>query len=201
MRLTTIFSFVIDILFSCLLQLRSTEYYRRVTSYNYSGNPWQYNRFMWHRRSAITQVPSNKLPTRRNNFPVYYPEVYLQLNMFRAFSLPSSGAQWLQWQPLVLPSYRGDNRAVFVVGFGRPDHEHRPPLHIILCSLTATIICKRHATCLWRWIWSCRLKSVKFSGCVPLLPVGGGSCWSVFWGRKLNCLDVWRSSTEQLTSH
>jgi len=28
--------------------------------------------------------------------------------MFRAFSRPSSGGQWLQWQPLVLPSYRGD---------------------------------------------------------------------------------------------
>jgi hypothetical protein len=36
--------------------------------------------------------------------------------MFRAFSLPSSVAQSLQWQPLVLPSYRGDSRAVFVVG-------------------------------------------------------------------------------------
>jgi hypothetical protein len=36
--------------------------------------------------------------------------------MFRAFSRLSSGAQWLQWQPLVLPSYRGDSRAVFVVG-------------------------------------------------------------------------------------
>ena len=28
-------------------------------------------------------------------------------------SRPSSGAQWLQCQPLVLPSYRGDSRAVF----------------------------------------------------------------------------------------
>ena len=37
-------------------------------------------------------------------------------SLFRAFSRPSSGAQWLQWQPLVLPSYRGDSRAVFVVG-------------------------------------------------------------------------------------
>ena len=36
-------------------------------------------------------------------FPVYYPDVYLQLNMFRAFSRPSSGAQWLQWQPVVSP--------------------------------------------------------------------------------------------------
>jgi len=28
--------------------------------------------------------------------PVYYPDVYLQLNMFRASSRPSSGAQQLQ---------------------------------------------------------------------------------------------------------
>jgi hypothetical protein len=35
----------------------------------------------------------NKSPTRCNNFPVYYPDVYLQLNMFRTFSRPSSGAQ------------------------------------------------------------------------------------------------------------
>jgi len=36
---------------------------------------------------------SNKSPTRCNNFPVYYLDVYLQLNMFRAFPRPSSGAQ------------------------------------------------------------------------------------------------------------
>jgi hypothetical protein len=36
--------------------------------------------------------------------------------MFRAFSRPSSGAQLLQLQPLVLPSYCCDSRAVFVVG-------------------------------------------------------------------------------------
>jgi len=29
-------------------------------------------------------------------FPVYYPDVYLQLKMFRASSRPSSGAQQLQ---------------------------------------------------------------------------------------------------------
>jgi hypothetical protein len=48
--------------------------------------------------------------------------------MFRAFSRPSSGAQWLQWQPLGLPSYRGDSRAVFVVGpagqAARPRKKH-----------------------------------------------------------------------------
>jgi hypothetical protein len=76
----------------------------------------------WHRSFTFN---SNKSPTWCNNFSVYYPDVCLQLNMFRAFSRPSSGGQWLQWQPLVLPSYRGDRRAVFVVGpAGRPDHEH-----------------------------------------------------------------------------
>ena len=64
----------------------------------------------WHRSFTIN---SNKSPTWYNNFSVYYLDVCLQLNMSRAFSRPSSGAQWLQWQPLVLPSYRGDSRAVF----------------------------------------------------------------------------------------
>jgi hypothetical protein len=39
------------------------------------------------------QYNSNKSPTRCNNFPVYYPDVHLKLNMFRAFSRSSSGAQ------------------------------------------------------------------------------------------------------------
>jgi len=38
----------------------------------------------------------NKSPTRCNKFPIYYPDVCSQLNMFRALSRPSSGAQWLQ---------------------------------------------------------------------------------------------------------
>jgi len=50
--------------------------------------------------------------------------------MFRTFSRPSSEARWLQWQPLVLPSYRGDSRAVFVVGpAGRPDHDQQHCYH------------------------------------------------------------------------
>ena len=68
----------------------------------------------WHRSFSFN---SNKSPTWCDNFSVYYPEVCLQLNMFRAFSRPSSWAQWLQWQSLVLPSYRGDSRAVFMVGY------------------------------------------------------------------------------------
>jgi hypothetical protein len=67
---------------------------------------------------------SDKSKTWCNNFSVYYPDVCLQLNIFRAFSRPSSGSQWLQWQPLVLPSYRGDSRAVFAVGPARPRTQH-----------------------------------------------------------------------------
>ena len=61
----------------------------------------------WHQVLHLIQI--NHQP----DFSVYYPHVCLQLNTFRAFSRPSSGAQWLQWRPLVLPSYRGDSRAVF----------------------------------------------------------------------------------------
>jgi hypothetical protein len=67
----------------------------------------------WHRSFTFN---SNKSPTWCNSFSVYYPDVCLQLNMFRAFSHPSSGAQWLYCQPLVLRSYRDDGRTVFVVG-------------------------------------------------------------------------------------
>ena len=52
----------------------------------------------WHRSFTFN---SNKSPSWCNSFSVYYPDVCLQLNMFRAFPCPSLGAQWLQWQPLV----------------------------------------------------------------------------------------------------
>jgi hypothetical protein len=76
-------------------------------------------RWLTFRHRSFTFHP-NKSPTWSNSFSVYYSDVCLQLNMFRAFSHPSSGAQWLQWRPLVLPSYRGDSRAVFVVGPAGP---------------------------------------------------------------------------------
>ena len=55
-------------------------------------------------------------------FSSLFSGVYLQLNVFLAFPRTSSGAQLLQWQPLVLPSYRGDSRAVFVVGPAGPEN-------------------------------------------------------------------------------
>jgi len=58
--------------------------------------------------------------------------------MFRAFSRPSSGVQLLQWQPLGLPSYRGDSRAVLVVGLaGRHDYHH--DMKVKLEAATAVI--------------------------------------------------------------
>jgi hypothetical protein len=61
--------------------------------------------------------------------PVYYPDVYLQLNMFRASSRPSSGAQQLQQQPLVLPLERGDSSAVGCGLAGRPDYDQQHCYH------------------------------------------------------------------------
>jgi hypothetical protein len=53
-------------------------------------------------------------------------DIYVQLNMFRASSRPSSGAQQLQQQPLVLPLERGGSSAV---GHGRPDHDQQHCYH------------------------------------------------------------------------
>ena len=76
--------------------------------------------YWWFTRILLTiwnqsfKFNSNKSPNWCINFSIYYPDSCLQLNKFREFSRPSSWAQWLQWQPLVLPSYRGDSRGVFV---------------------------------------------------------------------------------------
>jgi hypothetical protein len=62
--------------------------------------------FVHHHTIQINQ------PTRCNNFFSLLLDVYLQLNMFWTSSRPSSGAQQLQQQPLVLPLDRGDSSAV-----------------------------------------------------------------------------------------
>jgi hypothetical protein len=82
-------------------------YYMNKKRYNY-----KINGILQKIKQRLCSI-SNKSPTCCNIFPVYYPDVCLQLNMFRVFSRPSSGAQWLQWQPVVLPSYRGDSCVVF----------------------------------------------------------------------------------------
>jgi hypothetical protein len=68
-------------------------------------------------------------PTRCNNFSSLLLDIYLQLNMFRASSRPSSGSQQMQQQPLVLPSEPGDSSAVVRGRAGRPDHEQQHCYH------------------------------------------------------------------------
>ena len=81
---------------------------------------------------------SSKSPTWCNSFSVYCRDDCLQLNMFRAFSRPSSGAQWMQCKPLVLPSYRGESRAVFVVWpAGRPDDGRENARNTLSCKQTS----------------------------------------------------------------
>ena len=81
-----------------------------------STKPIHLRRFrsqFWLHDGVLHALPfTNSLLQSRNIIILYN----LQLNMFLAFSRPSSGAQWLQRQPPVLPSYHGDSCAVFVVG-------------------------------------------------------------------------------------
>jgi hypothetical protein len=68
-------------------------------------------------------------PTGCNNFSSLLLDVYLQLDMFQASSHPSSGAQQLQWQPLVLPLVCGDSSAVGRGWAVRPDHNQQHCYH------------------------------------------------------------------------
>jgi hypothetical protein len=52
---------------------------------------------------------------------VYYLNIYVQLNMFQTSSRPSSGAQQLQQQPLVLTLEHGGSS---VVGRGLAGYFH-----------------------------------------------------------------------------
>jgi hypothetical protein len=65
--------------------------------------------------------------TRCNHFPIYYPDVYLQLNVFRAFSRQhqelNSSLWFYRWNVVV---------AVLLVVFGpvnRPDHDQQHCYH------------------------------------------------------------------------
>jgi hypothetical protein len=49
-------------------------------------------------------------PTRCNNFSSLLLDIYVQLNMFQASSHPSSGAQQMQWQPLVFHNQPNHNQ-------------------------------------------------------------------------------------------
>ena len=74
----------------------------------------------WYNCIVYIFMCSNKSPIRCNSFSSFLLDVCLQLNMFRASSRPSSGAQQLQQQPLVLPSKPGDSSDVGRGWAGRP---------------------------------------------------------------------------------
>jgi len=74
---------------------------------------------LYHHTISINQ------PTRCHNFPSLLLDVYVRLNMFQAPLRPSSGAQQLQQQPLVLPLERGGSSAVGRGQADRPDHDQQ----------------------------------------------------------------------------
>jgi len=78
--------------------------------------------------NTVTSIPINQ-PTRCNYFFSLLLDVYVQLNMFRAYTRPSSGAQQLKQQPLVLLSERGDSSALGRGRAGRPDHDQQHCYH------------------------------------------------------------------------
>jgi hypothetical protein len=63
--------------------------------------------------------------TRWNNFSSLLLDVYVQLNMIRASSRPSSGPQQLQKQRLVLPLEHGGSSAVGRGRADRTDHDQQ----------------------------------------------------------------------------
>jgi hypothetical protein len=62
-------------------------------------------------------------------FLKFITDVYVQLNMFQASSRPSSRAQQLQEQPLVLPLECGDSSAVGRGRAGWPYHDQQHCYH------------------------------------------------------------------------
>jgi hypothetical protein len=80
-------------------------------------------KFVHHHTIQINQ------PTRCNNFSSLLLDVYVQLNMFRASSRPSSGAQQLQAQPLLLLLERGGSSAVGRGRASQPNHDQQHCYH------------------------------------------------------------------------
>jgi hypothetical protein len=78
-------------------------------------------------KSVHHQTIQINRPTRCNSLSTLLPDVYLQLNMFRASSCPSSGTTTTAAAASGLPSERGESSAVGRSRAGRPnyDQQHR----------------------------------------------------------------------------
>jgi len=68
-------------------------------------------------------------PTRCSNFTGFLLVVEIQLNMFRAFSCPSSGATITAVAASGIPLERGGSSAVGRGRAGRPDHDQQHCYH------------------------------------------------------------------------
>jgi len=76
---------------SCQVLLADTD--ATAVSHQTSKTKVYYSQYTRKRSNRTADFSnSNKSPTRCNNFPVYYPDVHLHLNIFRELSRPSSGA-------------------------------------------------------------------------------------------------------------
>jgi hypothetical protein len=84
---------------------------------------------VWETKTKYYVLFQINQPTRCNNFSGLLLDVYVQLNMFWESSRPSSGAQQLQWQPLLLPLERADSSAVGRGRYDRPDHDQQHGYH------------------------------------------------------------------------
>ena len=79
----------------------------------------------WHRSFTFN---SNKSPTWCNNFSVYYSDIFLQLNMFRAFSRPSSAR--------LSPRYEDKTRGCHCSHWA-PDDERESARNMLSCKQTS----------------------------------------------------------------
>jgi hypothetical protein len=121
-------------------------------------------------------------PTRCNNFYSLSLDVYLQLNMFRASSRPSSGAQQLQ-TALLLPRSNGKTRGCYC-GCWAPDDGREDGRNILSCKYTS----------------SNKLEK--------LLHLVGSFIWIVWWCTDLQILkqhitwnNFWRYTSEFLKNY
>ena len=89
-------------------------------------NITRYQLYLTETHQKVIQINQ---PTRCINISSLLLDVYLHLNMFRASSRPSSGAQQLQKQPLVLPLECSGSSAVGRGWAGRPDHDQQHCYH------------------------------------------------------------------------
>ena len=105
----------------CKLSDKTMSFIRCVgtCSIRQMGSPVWFSLTFWHRSFTFN---SNKSPTWCRNFSVYYPDVCLQLNIFRAFSAlrqeldDCSGSLWFYLCIVVI--------VVLCLWLGRPNHEH-----------------------------------------------------------------------------